>query len=217
MACYLQIKGLDFSFRWKNHEREIFHDLNLCVQQGSFISVIGSNGSGKSSLLKLILGLNTPNRGDIHFEDKPIRPGYPEAVRQQRMVYLAQQIEELFYGDTVLQELSFTQGNMLEEQKKNIADLDLEHVLHQPVDSLSGGERQGVALAQFMASKAPLLLLDEPSSYLDQARAMVLKAFLIQAHQEGRTIIHTTQYANELGWGTHFIDLDQTSPEIVAL
>ncbi len=71
-----------------------------------------------------------------------------------------------------------------------------------------------MALAQFMVQQAPLLILDEPSSYLDQGRATLLKNYLLKAQSKGKTILHVTQYPAEISWGTHVIDLDQAIPGV---
>jgi energy-coupling factor transporter ATP-binding protein EcfA2 len=161
--------------------------------------------------------LISADEGDVLIEGIAVKPGYPEAVRNNRVAYLAQQIEELFYGDTVRQELTYDQQGNLPDQLQVLQDLELEHLVDRNVDSLSGGERQAVALAQFMASQAPLLILDEPSSYLDQHRAALLKHYLSKAHQAGKTIIHITQYNAEIAWGSHSIDLDTDAPEVLEL
>lgn len=217
MGCHVQVRELALSYRWNDFERLVFQNLNLCIPFGSFVSVSGSNGSGKSSLAKLCLGLISANWGDVLIEGVAVRPGYPEAVRNNHVVYLAQQIEELFYGDTVRQELTYDQNLNLHDQLQVLQDLELEHLLDRNVDSLSGGERQAVALAQFMASHASLLILDEPSSYLDQHRAALLKRYLSKAQQAGKTIIHITQYDAEIAWGSHSIDLDAEAPKIQTL
>jgi len=217
MECHIRVRELSLSYRWKNYEKSIFNDLNLCIPQGSFTTIIGANGSGKSSLIKLMLGLISPKKGEIMIDGEVVDFGYPRSVREHSIAYLAQRIEELFYADTVLEELSYNQITLNTENRQVFGTLGLDHLLDRVVDSLSGGEKQGLALAQFMMSPATLLLLDEPSSYLDGGRAAILKDYLDQAHKEGKTILHVSQYSAEIGWGTHFIDLSRLLPEVVVL
>jgi ABC-type multidrug transport system ATPase subunit len=214
MGCHIQVRDLALSYRWKTFVKPIFTNLELCIEQGSFVTITGSNGTGKSSLIKLILGLQRPDAGELLLEGVPVRAGFPEAVRKHRVAYLAQQIEELFFANTVCEELSYSAAIDQDKQNELLAELGLSQLLDRTIESLSGGERQGLALAQFMLQEAPLLLLDEPSSYLDQNRANSLKDFMLQAHNAGKTILHITQYVQEIGWGTHHIDLDQADPRV---
>ena len=214
MDCHIQVRDLALSYRWKTFTKTIFKNLNLCIERGSFITITGGNGSGKSSLIKLILGLVQPEAGELLLEGIPVRAGFPEAVRKHQIAYLAQQIEDLFFANTVREELAYATEIPLKRQEQYLGELGLDQFMDRTIESLSGGERQGLALAQFMTHDAPLLLLDEPSSYLDQSRASRLQEFLTQAHNSGKTILHVTQYAQEVKWGTHLIDLDQANPRV---
>ncbi|MEA3288238.1 MAG: ABC transporter ATP-binding protein [Candidatus Marinimicrobia bacterium] len=214
MSCHFQVRDLALSYRWKTFVKPIFKNLNLCVERGWFVTITGCNGSGKSSLIKLILGLVQPDTGELLLEGIPVRAGFPGAVRNHQIAYMAQQIEEMFFANTVREELSYGADGVLEKQGQVLAELGMNHFMDRTIESLSGGERQGLALAQFMIQEAPFLLLDEPSSYLDQSRADRLKDFMMQAHRSGKTILHVTQYTQEISWGTHHIDLDQTDPKV---
>ncbi|MCF7824722.1 MAG: energy-coupling factor ABC transporter ATP-binding protein [Candidatus Marinimicrobia bacterium] len=217
MGCHVQVKELFLSYRWKTFEKSIFQNLNLCIPEGTYVSIKGSNGSGKSSLIKLILGLIKPDSGEIMVNGEAVHAGYPEAVRNGKIVYMGQQIEDLFYGETVIEELSYETEELTPQYMQLIQDLGMESLLERSVESLSGGEKQGLALAQLMGNSAPLIILDEPSSYLDRNNARILRKYLKETHAAGKTILHVTQYTSELDWGTHLIDLDQSQPELKAL
>ena len=218
MPCHIQVKNLALSYRWKIFQKTIFQDLNLCIPSGSFVTIIGGNGSGKSSLVKLILGLVEPESGEVLLNDIIVRPGYPEAIKTNRIAYLTQQIEDLFFSETVAEEMSYQRDDVVVPNMEEILHtLGLDTLWSRSVESLSGGERQSLALAQFMMQDAPLLILDEPSSYLDQTKASILKEFLEKAHQSGKTILHVTQFVSELKWGTHVIDLDQSNVSLATL
>ena len=218
MTCHIELKHLALSFSWKTYPKQIFQDLNLCIDQGSYVTIIGANGSGKSSLVKLLLGLIPPDEGDVIIHGEPVKPGYPDGVRQGRLSYLSQQIEELFFADTVREELTHKQSITLEGINiQYLESLGLSDHLERSIESLSGGERQALALAGFMGNRSDLLLLDEPSSYLDQDRAAVLKTYLHESQLAGKTILHVTQYPSEVQWGTHLIDLNQSDVKVVTL
>jgi len=211
MTCHIRVNHLALTYGWKNFQKHIFKDLNLCIPDGAFVTLIGENGCGKSSLVKLILGLVAPQTGEILIHDELVLPGYPNAIRQHRIAYLSQQIEELFFSETLAEELSY-QGTTMADIGigDSLETLGLDNLMDRSVESLSGGERQSLALAQFMMCTAPLLILDEPSSYLDQEKAAILRRFLDKAHDSGKTILHVTQFLSEVRWGTHVLDLDKS-------
>lgn len=218
MQCHIQIKNLALAYRWKSFQKSIFEDLNLCIPTGAFVTIFGSNGSGKSSLVKLILGLETPQTGTVLINTEKVKFGYPEALKKSDVSYLSQQIEDLFFSDTVAEELLYDANQSHDPEFSEISQaLGLEILMDRHIESLSGGERQALALAQFMTKDAPLLILDEPSSYLDQGKAALLRTFLKKAHQSGKTILHITQFASECKWGSHSIDLDNPIISIAAL
>jgi len=217
MQCHIKVSDLALTFSWNTHRKTIFKDLNLCIPRGSFVTLVGGNGSGKSSLIKLILGLIRPDQGEIMVLDKRVRPGYPEDVRHGQIAYLSQQIEDLFFAETVAEELHYFAGGVPPNSWDDFAHaLGLSPLLDRTVESLSGGERQSLALAQFINTSASLLIMDEPSSYLDHAKSTLLQARLKQEHSAGKTILHVSQFETELAWGTHVIDLDQDPVQLVA-
>lgn len=218
MGCHIQISNLALSFSWKSFNKAIFKNLDLCLPQGLFVTVIGSNGSGKSSLIKLILGLLAPDTGEVLLMGEPVRHGYPDSIRTGKVAYLSQQIEELFFSETPAEELNYGDAfNPTESHIHLLQKFGLDQFLDRPIENLSGGERQSLALLQFMLSPAQLLILDEPSSYLDQDRAALLHDHLQASHGHGKTIIHVTQYHSEIAWGTHLLNLDEAHSGIVAV
>ena len=218
MACHIKLNNLALTYRWKAYQKNIFSDLNLCIPMGAFVTIVGGNGSGKSSLVKLILGLVAPDAGQVLINDIAVKPGDPEAVRNKQIAYLSQQIEDFFFSETVAEELNY-HGDLSQESDSLsiLQSLGLDTLMDRKVDDLSGGERQSLALAQFMVGNAPLLILDEPSSYLDETKASILKAYLQKAHSSEKTILHITQFDSEFRWGTHVIDLNSAEPSVSIL
>ena len=211
MARHIQMADITLSYHWRTYSKQIFQNLNLSIERGQFVSIIGSNGSGKSSLIKLLLGLARPDSGQIILEGEPVRYGFPSGVREGRIAYFSQEIQELFFGETVGEELAYARGQ--DAGEPGIPGLDL--TADRSIGTLSGGERQFLGLSEFMASTAPLLILDEPSSFLDLQHAHYLREFLLARHGRGSTILHVTQYPSEVNWGSHLIDLDDPQPAIV--
>lgn len=217
MDYQIHVRELNLNYRWGDYQRSIFTDLNLCIPAGSFVSITGSNGSGKSSILKLILGLIEPDSGEIQLGERQVRFGYVDGGKEGQVAYLSQHIDELFFGETVRQELSFQRDLQSLEIQHLLSELGLDHLLDRQIDTLSGGEKQGIALVQFLSNLCPVLLLDEPSSYLDKHATQVLRKRLQRAQGEGRTILHATQFNREVSWGSHVLDLDADLPEVVVV
>lgn len=218
MGCHIQVKNLALTYSWSSFKKNIFKDLNLCIETGSFVTITGSNGIGKSSLVKLILGLAKPDAGEIILNNETVRAGYPDAVRAKKAAFLSQHIEDWFFSESVSDELMYGRDDTLNSTIMDMLEQhDLMYILNRSIEVLSGGERQGLALVQFMLNQAPLLILDEPSSFLDHPRASSLQDYLKQAYSEGKTIIHVTQYPSEVAWGSHHINLDDDDMRVKAL
>ena len=211
----VQFRELSLNYRWESYARNIFTDLDLCVPRGSFVSITGSNGSGKSSFLKLIMGLTTPGAGEVIIDGQLLQHGYASSMKDKKVAYLAQRIENLFFGDTVDQELGYNESVDPARIDYLLDRLASKELKDREIATLSGGERQAIALVQFLSSTAPLLVLDEPSSYLDRSAAQVLREELESLHRSDRTIIHATQFMSEVGWGDHHLDLDSKEIELV--
>jgi len=208
MPDHIELEGVSLSYHWQSFHKKIITDLSFKVSQGSFVSILGSNGSGKSSLLKLIIGLEKPDAGSIKVSGSPIRYGQPEMIRSGHVAYLSQQVQEMFFSDTVGEELAYN------KQSKSVTKQLVKIDPTRRISDLSGGERQSLALDIFMNSPAALLILDEPTSYLDYSHAQELQQYLEQSHRNGRTVLHVTQYPGEAIWGTHVLDLDDAQPQV---
>lgn len=157
-------------------ERRVLSDIDLSVASGEMVGIIGPNGSGKTTLLRLLSGEERPDTGAVIWEGFPLSD-WPVRERARRIALLPQ--EGLPPLDFTVEELVLMgryphQGWrpwVTERDRKLVeeilADTDLLSHRQRPVAALSGGERQRVAIAQAMAQHPRLLLLDEPTTYLD--------------------------------------------------
>ncbi|XID94006.1 heme ABC transporter ATP-binding protein [Paenibacillaceae bacterium WGS1546] len=157
-------------------EKEILRGIDLHIEQGGFYGVIGPNGSGKSTLLKLLSGLEAPAAGEVLLEGKRIREyGRKEMAR---IVAVLQQEAIPALGFTVREVVEMGrypyQGWLGGEDGDPDAligavmkRLDLERYAGRQIGELSGGERQRAALAKTMVQEPRVLLLDEPTTFLD--------------------------------------------------
>ena len=178
----LSVKGLSV----QRGERILFRDLAFDLAAGEAIALTGANGSGKTSLLRVIAGLLRPAAGEIVFE------GAVEAdVARHESVHLLGHADGLKGGRTALEELSFQAGWLGGDDEgvaRAIADLALTPLLDLEVRRLSAGQRRRLAMARLIAAPRPLWLLDEPMAPLDTARRALL-ARMMQAHLAGGGLI----------------------------
>lgn len=154
----------------------VVRDASLALRRGTLAALIGANGSGKSSLIRLLCGLMQPTRGEILFDGAPLA-SIERRARARRIAYVSQAMATVFpltALEVVLTGRSpyttrfrFEDARDLAVAHDALAAVDAEHLASRSVTELSGGERQLVSLARALAQEPDCLLLDEPSSALD--------------------------------------------------
>ena len=196
----VQIDKLWSVFRTTGREAVIHQNLDLTIEQGELMSIVGGSGSGKTVLLRQILGLETPARGQVIVQGEPASQlGREGAASRVGMLF---QHGALFSAFTVLENIGFPLrelGNLPRALIHDVAMVKLQMVglepsqAHKMPSDLSGGMVKRVALARALVMDPPLLLLDEPTAGLDPDSADEFCRLLRSLHQElGLTVVMVT-------------------------
>ncbi|EPZ55602.1 ABC transporter family protein [[Clostridium] sordellii ATCC 9714] len=156
-------------------DKVIIKDLNLDINKGEFITVIGSSGCGKTTVLKMINGLNTPDKGDIFINGKNIKN--ENIIELRRKIGYSIQGSALFPHLTVEKNISYVLDLINEKNKDEIKESILklikvvgleDNILNRYPDQLSGGQQQRVGIARALAAQPDILLMDEPFGAVDE-------------------------------------------------
>ena len=195
------IKIRDYTWRYINTKIPALDDVNLSIEEGCFVGIIGPNGSGKTTLAYSIDGLipgqyNGIKKGTVEVFGKEVEE-YGRGELQQLVGVVFSDPEAQFTAMTVEDELVFGMENIglslseIQERLDWVTELtDLSHLLMKPPYEISGGQKQRVALAAVLAMKPKLLILDEPTSMLDPvSRGRIFEVLAKLKKEENNTII----------------------------
>ena len=179
------------AFRYERHSPDILQHFSLTVHEQEWLTILGGNGTGKSTALNVLAGLQKPYKGDIYIAGKKIKHYKQGALYKQCLAYLPQNPKTLFTEKVAIDELKDAD---IEESYRTqlIEQLQLAEVLNRHPYDLSGGEQQRLALAKVLLRQPKLLLLDEPTKGLDAQAKEEIGAMLNQLRAQGLTILMVT-------------------------
>ncbi|PLR77345.1 Fe(3+)-dicitrate ABC transporter ATP-binding protein [Bacillus sp. V3-13] len=196
-------------------EKVIVKDLNLHVPPGEITTIIGPNGCGKSTILKTLARIHQAKAGVVYLDGKMIHKTPTKEIA--RKMAILPQSPEAPTGLTVFELISYGRSphqsgfGRLAEKDRQVIEWALEvtgllPLSHQAVDTLSGGQRQRAWIAMAIAQETDLLLLDEPTTYLDMAHQLEVLKLLEQLNKEqNRTIVmvihdlnHAARFAHRM-------------------
>lgn len=188
-------------YRRKTSVVRAVDSVNLSIAQGEFVSLVGSSGSGKSTMLNLLAGLDRPTSGDILFENKP----FSSMTRQELSFYRANKVGMVFQAFNLVPHLTAQMNvelalyfNGTPKRKRRTLALDILSRLgiadrcdHRPAD-LSGGEQQRVAIARALVKSPDIIFADEPTGNLDEENTNEIISLLSAQNKQGLTVIMVT-------------------------
>jgi cobalt/nickel transport system ATP-binding protein len=179
-------------------------DLSFTIMQGEKVALVGANGCGKSTLIKVLDGLIFPQEGCVEafgeaLNESALRDESAAFRFRRRVGFVFQQSDAQLFSPTVREEIAFgplQMGLGLEEVEGRIDDiadlLDIARLLDRPPFQLSGGEKKKVALGCVLAVNPDVILLDEPTGGLDPRSQRWLVDLLVRLHAAGKTIVTAT-------------------------
>jgi putative ABC transport system ATP-binding protein len=191
----IRIESLRRTYRIGDEEAVALDGIDLVIDGGAAAAIMGPSGSGKSTLTAILAGLDRPTSGRVLIGGEDIGRLSERALLSMRSSTVALTVQRpdrnlLGYG-TALDNVRFAQRGVRRRRRRALPDargllarVGLERQTGQPVDRLSGGERQRLALAVGLASGAGLLLLDEPTSQLDDDNRDAITALMLEIHAE---------------------------------
>ena len=195
------ISAKDLSFSYPGQETLVLKNLTLDLEQGQKIAILGKTGSGKSSLLQLLVRNYDANQGKLLLAEKPIS-AYSEETLRRQICFLTQRVH--VFSDTLRQNLQFASADKISDEKmiEVLHQVGLSKLLEQEGKGLnlwlgdggrplSGGEQRRLGLARILLNNAPILLLDEPTEGLDRETERQILRLILQ-HAENKTLIMVT-------------------------
>jgi putative ABC transport system ATP-binding protein len=213
-VALIEIKNLSKVYDNEGAKTEALRGINLSIEKGEFIAVMGHSGSGKSTLLHIIGLLDNPTHGTYHFSGKNIGsydPNEIAKIRNQKMGFIFQAFNLLPHA-TVLEniKLPLMYSDKPESEWNKIAtdavaSVGLEHRLNHQAFQLSGGEKQRVAIARALVNNPEVIFADEPTGNLDSKSGQAIIEIIQKLNTEmGHTVVlithetYTAEYAERI-------------------
>jgi putative ABC transport system ATP-binding protein len=212
----IQLKNI---FRWYNsgaNRTFVLKDINLDINEGEFISIMGPSGSGKSTLLHIIGMMDEPNEGEYLFLDQNV----VKIKEKQRAELYKKHIGFVFQAYHLIDELTVYEnietpllyhGFGSTDRKAMVADvLDRFNIVGKKdlfPNQLSGGQQQIVGIARAIITKPKLILADEPTGNLNSKQGEEIMDLFKQLNSEGVTIVQVTHSGKNAGYGSKIINL----------
>ena len=197
----IEVKKLNKQFKNNNSTIKVLKNINLNLESGKLIALIGPSGSGKSTFLHLLALLDKPTKGEIFLVGKKTE----NISEEQRNLIIRNNISIIFQNNNLLSDFTalenvaiplIIRGNdynfSIKKAAKILSKVNLGHRLDHFPSDLSGGEQQRVAIARSLASDTSIILADEPTGNLDEKTSEEVFSYLLKLKQKNKTILIAT-------------------------
>ena len=208
MKELIKWKGISFGYQ---EEKKVLKDVDLSIQKGEKIAVIGSNGAGKSTLFLLLNGILKPESGSYAYKGREIHYTKQEMRMLRKEIGIVfQEPDQQIVSQTVFHEVAFGLMNLgysKEEVKQRVLamleKLNIQDLKDCPLHYLSGGQKKSVTIADILVMEPEVLLFDEPTASLDPLNQENVERILGQIANEGKTIVVST---HDMEFASRFAD-----------
>ena len=208
MSALLELKQITLNYKNYNTSVEVIKGIDLKINSGEKLAVVGKSGSGKTSLIMLMAGLEQPTSGEIIFDQQPISTFNEDQLAdiRKKKIGIVFQSFYLIPNYTALENVSLIlEINGIDNSKQKAEELlvqfGLKDRLHHFPTQLSGGEQQRVAIARSMAVKPKLILADEPTGNLDSENSQMISNLLFEYANKNQSsfalVTHDLKFAEK--------------------
>lgn len=199
MPDLITLNKVSKTYRRGREQVHALEGIDLAIEQGEFVAVIGPSGSGKSTLLNIIGALDRPDRGRVTIAGQETTSLNEKGLTRLRADTIGFVFQQFFLQPTLTARENVLLPTLFTQQRPPASRADellarvglSERANHRP-DELSGGEMQRVAIARALINQPRLLLADEPTGNLDSQNAQAIYSLLNELHRDGLTIIAVT-------------------------
>lgn len=201
MSCSMNLKNISY----KKNNNYLFKNINLDLGHKEKMAIIGQNGVGKSTLIKIIAGLEEPTNGEITLFHNQIKNKKDFEKYRNEIGYLPQDVSNFFLCITVIEDIMFSLLTLGVDKKEaysksvNILNiLNIIHLKNRVIYELSGGEQKIVALAAILVKEPKILLLDEPTNALDEESEKKILSILNNIEKSMIIVSHHKSFIQKL-------------------
>ncbi len=200
-GAFFQMTGVTKSYWMGDEWSPVLRGIDLSIEQGEFLSVLGPSGSGKSTLMNIIGCLDKPTSGEYILHGRRVDALGPDElarIRNREIGFIFQQFQLLTRQKTLSNvELPLIYAGIPQQKRREraaemLTRVGLENKMYHMPNQLSGGQQQRVAIARALATNPTNLLADEPTGALDQKTGQQVMRLFHELHDKGRTIIMIT-------------------------
>lgn len=201
----LELKNIKRIYKTKNIVTEALKDINLSVEEGEFISIMGESGAGKTTLLNIIASFDRPSAGNIYLGGEDLtglKDSELASFRRKRLGFVFQDfnlLDQFSNRDNIF--LPLVLSNEKEEVMNKRLDeikfsLGIEDLLNKYPYQISGGQKQRIAIARALITKPAILLADEPTGALDSNSSNMILNLFTRVNEMGQTVLMVTHSLN---------------------
>jgi len=188
----------------------VLQDVSFEIKKGEFVSIVGRSGAGKTTLARLILGLETPTSGEVYFENANLSDADTSKIQEiRRRIGCIYQDYKLLTKKTVYENVAYimqvegkNNKEITAEVSKVLDVIGLKDKVDNFPNELSGGEQQRLAIARALVNQPDIIIADEPTGNLDPYNTYEVISLLQKINQAGKTVIlatHDREIINKLG------------------